>query len=280
MSAESPSIPVQAGGAGGTTYVAPDAHSPPTGPALPHRRAPVAHQFEDINQQNESYIVGMWSFLVTEIMFFGGIFMTYIVYRTKFPNTFTVASAELDWKAGFLNTLILLTSSLSMAFAVRNAQLGKRWRTLLCLGITIACAFAFLGVKAVEYTTKWEHHLVPGPNFHFTRHGGENAAATDKGTSFTEDASPETTAGQPEGEIPQHEAQLFFGLYFASTGLHAMHVIIGIILLTYWGGLVQFGSKAAQDYIPIEMVGLYWHFVDIVWIFLYPLMYLIGQPHL
>ncbi len=242
----------------------------------------VAHQFEDIGQQNESYIVGMWSFLVTEIMFFGGIFMTYIVYRTKYPQTFTIASGELDWKAGFLNTLILLTSSLSMAFAVRNAQLGKRWRTLLCLGITILCAFGFLGVKTVEYSTKWAHHLVPGPNFHFSRHGGEQAAPADRGTSFVEDASPETSGGgaKPEGEIPQHEAQLFFGLYFASTGLHGVHVIIGIILLAYWGGLVQFNARAARDFIPIEMVGLYWHFVDIVWIFLYPLLYLIGSPKL
>jgi cytochrome c oxidase subunit 3 len=130
----------------------------------------VSHQFEDLDQQNESYLVGMWAFLVTEIMFFGGLFFAYTIYRTRFGDTFRIASQELDWKLGFVNTLILLTSSLSMAFAVRNAQLARKNATLRCLAITLLCAFGFLGVKTVEYTTKWNHHLVPGPSFRFESH--------------------------------------------------------------------------------------------------------------
>jgi cytochrome c oxidase subunit 3 len=211
----------------------------------------VAHQFEDIEQQNESYIVGMWTFLVTEIMFFGALFTCYVLFRYTYPNVFAVVSREhLDWKLGGLNTLILLSSSLSMALAVRHCQLGQRAGALRCLGFTLLCAFGFLAVKTIEYSAKYHDHLIPGPFFHWT-----------------------DVAGAPT--IQPGKAELFIGLYFAMTGLHGIHVIIGILCIGTLMGLIAVKSKVVQDYMPVELVGLYWHFVDIVWIFLYPLLYLI-----
>jgi len=210
----------------------------------------VAHQFEDIAQQNESYIIGMWTFLVTEIMFFGVLFCCYFVFRYSYPEVFGVVSHELDTKLGFVNTLILLSSSLSMALAVRHCQLGQRRQALLCLAFTTLCAFGFLGVKAIEYGTKYHHNLIPGPYFEW----------------------PHTAA---ERSVDPGKAQLFIGLYFAMTGLHGIHVIVGILCIGTLMAMLAFRSKVVEDYMPVELVGLYWHFVDIVWIFLYPLLYLI-----
>ena len=239
----------------------------------------VSHQFEDLDQQNESYTVGMWVFLVTEIMFFGGLFMAYIVFRARFPEAFVVASQQLDWKLGFINTLVLLTSSLTMAFAVRNAQLARKKQTLICLGLTLLCAFGFMVIKGIEYTSKWNHHLVPGPTFHLEVQDAARGGGQETPTIGRTSTSEQTTAGVGEVEakgVNQQQAQLYFGLYFAMTGLHGVHVVIGILVLAILGGLVTFNAPAVRDYMPIEMTGLYWHFVDIVWIFLYPLMYLIN----
>jgi cytochrome c oxidase subunit 3 len=211
----------------------------------------VSHQFEDIDQQNESYIVGMWTFLVTEIMFFGALFTCYFLFRYSYPTVFATVSREhLDWRLGGLNTLILLTSSLSMALAVRHSQLGQRAGALRCLAFTLFCAFGFLIVKAIEYSAKYHDHLIPGPFFHWTDVPGAPA-------------------------IPPGKAELFVGIYFAMTGLHGIHVVVGILCIATLMGLIATKSKVVQDYMPVELVGLYWHFVDIVWIFLYPLLYLI-----
>lgn len=209
----------------------------------------VAHQFDDIKQQNEAYNVGMWTFLVTEIMFFGGLFGAYVIYRMKYQDAFFAAHHELDWKLGGLNTFILLTSSLSMALGVHFCQLRKRKATIFWLFITILFAIGFLVVKYFEYSAKFHHHLVPGPNFQFHEAG-----------------------------IPVGQAQMFFCLYFAMTGLHAIHVIIGIIAISIIVALWARSSPVVtRDVMPTEMTGLYWHFVDIVWIFLYPLLYLIPK---
>jgi cytochrome c oxidase subunit 3 len=210
-----------------------------------HGDAIVSHQFERREQHVESYTVGMWVFLVTEIMFFGGLFCAYLVYRLMYPETFYRATQSLDIRLGFVNTLVLLTSSLSMALAVHFAQRRLRRQQIACLVATIALAFVFLGVKAVEYSHKFEHHLVPGPLFHYA------------------------------GPHPER-AQLFFSLYFAMTGLHGIHVILGIVVLSTLAAMAAARSKLLDDYVPVEMAGLYWHFVDIVWIFLYPLLYLIN----
>ena len=215
-----------------------------------HEHHPLqCHQFENMEQQNEIYLVGMWTFLVTEVMFFGAMFLAYTIYRHANPAVFIDAGHRyLNVKLGGTNTVILLTSSFTMALAVYHAQKGNRIFQVLFLLATVALSFGFLGVKAIEWYAEivTEHHL-PGPGFRYE--------------SLT--------------HVDAAKAQLFFCLYFAMTGLHAIHVIIGILVMTVLAALVFFRRPAVRYYMPVEMAGLYWHFVDIVWIFLFPLFYLI-----
>lgn len=262
----------------------------------------VAHQFSDRAQQDESYIVGMWTFLVTEIMFFGALFLAYAVYRSQYSAEVTAASRELSVDLGFINTLILLTSSLTMAFGVRASILKQKKMQLVFIGATILLAFGFLLVKTVEYKRKFDHHLVPGPHFvwppaHEGSHevgtqGGESHGGATEGSGHSavgtvptakamvaagagDAAQPNFPARFNQDEIAKARAQLYLSLYFIMTGLHGFHVIIGIVILgTIWL-MIALDHPAIQDFIPIELAGLYWHFVDIVWIFLYPLLYLI-----
>jgi cytochrome c oxidase subunit 3 len=206
----------------------------------------VGHQFEELGQQAEAYTVGMWIFLITELLFFGGLFTAYIVFRSHYPEMFAKAHEHLDKLMGGINTFVLLTSSFSMALAVRAAQLNKWRQQLYLISFTILCALAFMVVKYFEYSAKIQHGLVPGPNFN------------------------EAYAGGPH-------SSMFFGLYFAMTGLHGFHVLVGIIVMSVLMVRIYRMRNQRQDFIPVEMVGLYWHFVDIVWIFLYPLLYLIGS---
>lgn len=243
-----------------TTEVLPAAH------AHGHDGEIVAHQFETREQHVDAYQVGMWAFLVTEIMFFGGLFACYFVYRYLYPETWYTVSRELDTRLGWINTLVLLTSSFTMALGVHFAQLKKRSLVVLCLLITILCAFGFLGIKTVEYGSKIRHHLLPGATFQWPPSHAANASA------HADDYKPLPTAGP----VRQDRAQLFFSLYFAMTGLHGIHVIVGILVLGTLVILVARKSQLVEDYVPIELAGLYWHFVDIVWIFLYPLFYLIN----
>ena len=208
--------------------------------------APVVFgQYETIEQQHESYIVGMWTFLVTEIMFFGGMFLVYVLYRSMYSNAWAQMSLELDFWWGGLNTAVLLVSSFFVAMAVRCAQLKRIRAQLNYIGLTIVCACIFLVVKAIEYTGKWEHNLFP--NWAFIA---------------------------PDG-IEAGPARLFMSLYFAMTGLHGIHVLVGIIVFVVLILMVRAKAPSISDHIPTEMIGLYWHFVDLVWIFLYPLFYLI-----
>jgi cytochrome c oxidase subunit 3 len=187
----------------------------------------------------------MWIFLVTELMFFGGMFTAYVAYRALFPGAFGHASAHLDVRLGTLNTAVLIGSSLTMALAVRAAQLGSRAVTRW-LGLTAALGATFLGVKAWEYAHKLHEGLLPGPHFHY--------------------------AG---ADAPQ--AELFFSIYFAMTGIHALHMVIGLGLLAWLAVQARRGRFGPAWFTPVEMSGLYWHFVDVVWIFLFPLLYLIGR---
>ncbi len=211
----------------------------------PHHPA-LAHQFDSLAQQKEAATLGMWVFLVTEVLFFGGLFATYTIYRAWYPEAFAAASHSLDVTLGTVNTVVLITSSLTMALAVHAAQLGQRKLVLLFLAATMILGAAFLGIKSVECYHKFTEHHVPGPGFQFER------------------------------EHFRH-AQLFFSLYFIMTGLHALHMVIGIgiMLVMFW--LSWRGTITAEYYSPIEISGLYWHFVDIVWIFLFPLLYLLGR---
>jgi cytochrome c oxidase subunit 3 len=247
------------------------------------------HQFEDIDQQNESYLVGMWTFLVTEIMFFGAIFAAYFLYRSMYHEAFVDAHHHLDITWGTVNTFILLFSSLTMALAVHAAQIGKRISMINWLGITVLLAFAFLGVKAVEYSHKWHDHLVPGPRFAYESHNRETGGGRSevRYNSVREDqeainpggpgtpGSPGSARPSSAGDLAD-KAQMFFSFYFAMTGLHAVHIIIGILVIGTVIGLAVRDHPSVRDYMPVEMVGLYWHFVDIVWIFLFPFLYLIG----
>ena len=211
-----------------------------------HHHPALAHHFEDLGQQSEAATLGMWVFLATEVLFFGGLFTAYSIYRAWYPDAFAVASHELDITLGTTNTAVLITSSLTMALAVHAAQLGHRTKLLIFLGLTMLLGAAFLGIKGVEYYEKFVEHHVPGPGFQF------------------------------EEKYFRH-AQIFFSLYFVMTGLHALHMVIGLGILT-WMVIWAWNGTITREYSnPIEVSGLYWHFVDIVWIFLFPLLYLIGR---
>jgi cytochrome c oxidase subunit 3 len=212
---------------------------------LPHHPK-LQHHFDDMAQQIDASTLGMWVFLVTEIMFFGGLFTAYLVYRHAYSEGFAEASHHLNVTWGAVNTIVLIVSSLTMALAVRSAQISAPARTQVAwIAATMVLGAAFLGVKAIEYTDKFTHHLVPGPNFHW------------------------------EGKHPA-PAQIFYSLYFCMTGLHALHMIIGLGIMTVIGIMAWRRQFDADYYTPVEIAGLYWHFVDIVWIFLFPLLYLIG----
>jgi cytochrome c oxidase subunit 3 len=202
--------------------------------------------FDTPEQQQEASYLGMWIFLVTEIMFFGGLFTAYVVYRSANAQAFAQGSHELDITLGAFNTAVLIFSSLTMALGVWAAQKGRNKLVAVFLILTVLLGAVFLGVKAIEYQAKLDHHLFPGPSFHW-----EGATAPG--------------------------VEMFFNLYFAMTGLHALHMIIGIPLLLVVAVLAWRGAFSPSNYNLVEGVGLYWHFVDIVWIFLFPLLYLLGR---
>ena len=213
-----------------------------------HTETPeLQEQFETPAQQKEISTLGMWIFLVTEIMFFGGLFLAYAIYRREFASVFALASNTLDVVIGAVNTAVLLCSSYTMVLAVRAAQIGSRKALIVFLILTIVLGGVFLGVKAYEWNQKFEEHHVPGPTFHL------------------------------EKTTQQGPAQLFFSLYFTMTGLHALHMVVGegLMLFLLWSAYK--GKYSPTYYTPVDVGGLYWHFVDIVWIFLFPLLYLIAR---
>jgi cytochrome c oxidase subunit 3 len=206
----------------------------------------VAHQFEDAEQQRETVNLGMWSFLITEIMMFGALFTAYFYYRQLYPEAWMDGSNHLNYILGAINTAVLICSSLTMALAVHAAQQGKKGKTIIFLLGTMALGTTFLGVKVIEYSDKWTHHLIPGHGFIF------------------------------EGPFA-NQVELFYVFYFTMTGLHALHMIVGLGILS-WLVYMAYKGKFTKEYnAPVEMTGLYWHFVDIVWIYLFPFLYLIGR---
>jgi len=227
-----------------------DAHAAEHHPAL-------AHHFRDMVQQKDTATLGMWVFIVQEIMFFGGLFGVYTIYRNIHYAGFAAGSHHLDVKLGAINTAVLICSSLTMAMAVHSSALGKRAATAGFLLATIVLGGAFLGIKTVEYKDKFEAHLVPGEHY-----------------SYEHLKDPQGHELTPE---VGRNSQIFFSLYFAMTGLHALHMIIGMPIIAIFAWLAWKGRYGPAYYTPVEMLGLYWHFVDIIWIFLFPLLYLI--PH-
>jgi cytochrome c oxidase subunit III len=211
-------------------------------------------QFDDPEQQREASSLGMWVFLVTEVMFFGGLFLGYLVYRVEYPSAFAAGSHSLLFLAGTINTLVLICSSLTMAMAVRSSQVGRRSAMVALLAATLLLGLVFLGVKGYEWHDEYERHHVPGASFQFH----------EKAPSMS---------GYPD---PRH-AQLFFFFYFVMTGLHALHMIVGVGIVST---ILYYGAKGRYTpgyHNPVEVAGLYWHFVDIVWIYLFPLLYLIDR---
>ena len=207
-------------------------------------------QFDTEAQQKDASTLGMWLFLITEIMFFGGMFAVYTVYRNWYPEVFKVASTSLNQIVGAINTGVLLLSSFTMVMAVRAGQLGQRKMIIWFLILTLLFGGVFLGVKAYEWYEKFEEHHIPGQaEFHLE--------------------------GIPQQE--QGHAQLFFSIYFAMTGLHALHMVIGVGILLTLIFQAKAGKFAANYYTPVDVAGLYWHFVDVIWIWLFPLLYLIDR---
>jgi cytochrome c oxidase subunit 3 len=215
------------------------------------------HHFESMANQKESSLLGMWVFIAQEILFFGGMLAAYTIYRNLYYAGFAAGSHHLDVPLGTINTAVLICSSLTMALGVHAAALGKRKATVLFLLLTVALGSVFLGIKVVEYADKFEHHLVPGAHF-----------------------SAESLRGGHGEALPPDVArhsEIFYALYFSLTGLHALHMIIGIPIILWMAWMAWRGRFGPSYYTPVEITGLYWHFVDIIWIFLFPLLYLI--PH-
>jgi cytochrome c oxidase subunit III len=216
------------------------------------------HHFANMDQQKDASELGMWLFLGTEIMFFGGMFLAYLIYRLNYYNEFAAGSRSLDIWLGTINTIVLICSSLTVAMGVRAAQLGKRKQLVALMLLTLVFGFAFLGIKGVEWYDKYKEHHIPGPTF---------------------DAS-DIQQAYPELHIVPSREQIYFSLYFAMTGLHALHMIIGIGIFSFITFYAWRGKYGPEYHTPVEIAGLYWHFVDIVWIYLFPLLYLIDRHRL
>jgi cytochrome c oxidase subunit III len=313
-----------------TSEPGPDAHA--------GRPVHVQHHFESEQQQFDSDKLGMWLFLVTEILLFGGLFCAYAVYRANHPEIFIYAHKYLDKTLGGINTVVLILSSFTMAWAVRAAQLGQRRLLITLLALTLLGGVGFLSIKSIEYEHKWKHGLLWGTRFNPTmeEHGvttvgevnssdtiaGKHAAAANGVAVGTAEAAlalpatPATPADAPSTYIPrdaagsllvEHSAlppgapapdglaylpgqappptghvveqpekvHIFFGIYFAMTGLHAIHVIAGMVVILMVLIHAVRGTYKDGYYTPVDLTGLYWHLVDLIWIFLFPLLYLI-----
>ena len=286
----------------------------------------LAHHFDTPEQQFASGKLGMWIFLATEILFFGGLFVAYSVYRATHPEVFEYAHELLDKRLGGINTVVLISSSFTMALAVRFAQLGEKKKLVTALVITLLAAGGFLGIKAIEYEHKWKHGLLWGEHYrsHSTEAGAE--AETDSehegGSGSDRRGAPAAELSEPGGGSPESESEteteseseseserstiapsatgpgglakadshddahgetheepdnvhIFFGIYFSMTGLHGLHVIIGMGLILWLIIRARRGDFGRGYFTPVDLVGLYWHLVDLIWIFLFPLLYLI-----
>ena len=221
--------------------------------------AVLAHHFEDLKQQRETEAFGMWIYLATEVLIFGPLFTCYAVYRLNYPHDFEAASAKLNILIGSINTIVLLSSSLTMALSVHAARVGRQQMLITCLLLTILLGGTFLGFKVLEYYEDYKDNLVPGLAF---------------------DPGEWTKMEGAEGPVNPQRVQLMLVFYYIMTGLHAVHMIVGIGLLIWLVIEARKGLLTPVRYMPVEVIGLYWHFVDIVWIFLLPLLYLTGTHHL
>jgi len=257
---------------------------------LHHGDGILGEQFETLEQQNTSYLIGMWAFIVQEVLFFGAIFAAYAIYRFKYVTEFTLAHHELSVPFGTLNTFVLLFSSYTMARAVRAAMQNRHKKQAFYLFLTFLFAGVFMVNKYFEYSAKFEHHLFPGGDYDahkvvkHAKEKGELRVVEENGREFYELGKTRdgqfTAFTKVTPEEFEQRTRLFFGFYFVMTGLHGLHVLIGMIIIGILIGrawIDHLKNKPIADFMPVEMTGLYWHLVDIVWIFLFPLLYLIGR---
>lgn len=214
------------------------------------------HHFEDLGQQHACERLGIWMFLATEILFFGGVFGAYTVYRLWYPSEFVLASSHLNRTFATINTVFLITSSLTITLAIRSAKIGDRGALIRNLLITAALATAFMVVKGFEYAEDFHEHLVPGPTF---------------GAKFHDEA---VEKGLDPGKV-----QLFLCFYYIMTGIHGIHIIIGIGCILWLVWEAWRGTIPPENYSTVEVVSLYWHLVDAIWLFLMPLLYLAGAGY-
>ena len=214
------------------------------------------HHFAEPQQQRDAASLGMWIFLATEVMFFGGLFCAYLIYRRLYFEDFGAASSSIKAGLGAANTAVLICSSLTVVLAIWGAQIGRRTLMIVSLVLTMLFGLTFLGIKGVEYKEKFDEHHVPGASFSF-------------------DHVP--IPGHPDQYANPRHAQIFFSLYFIMTGLHALHMIIGLGIFAWLLFMAWKGRFTPEYYTPLDVGGLYWHFVDIVWIYLFPLLYLIDR---
>jgi cytochrome c oxidase subunit III len=227
-------------------------------PMMTEHEEGLQHQFVDVAQQRNAASLGMWLFLATEIMFFGGMFLAYLVYRYWYYPEFAAGSRSIDIVLGTVNTAVLICSSLTVALGVKAAQLGKRKTLVTLLLVTILFGLGFLAIKGIEWYQKFEEHHVPGRSF----------------------SAQDIIEKYPQIHIDPAPTQIYFSLYFAMTGLHALHMIIGVGIFCFLTYHAWRGRYTPEYHTPVEIGGLYWHFVDIVWIYLFPLLYLIDRKPL
>lgn len=241
-----------------------------------HRTGELYGQFKTLEQQKDSANLGMWIFLVTEVMFFGGIMLAYTLNRHVYFLAFAMGSNTLSLKLGGINTIVLLASSFTMAMSVWSAQVGKKQLISIFLVLTILLGFVFFGIKYVEYAQKFHHHLVPGKNFDIFYCSNNPSKCEDMTAGELEEEARELEVAKNDPDLNAH-AQLYYSAYFGMTGLHALHMVIGAGLLLWLLKNSSSGVYTPRWNTPVDTVGLYWHFVDIVWIYLFPLLYLIDR---
>ena len=229
-----------------------------------------AHHFRSKEHQYDTAKVGIWLFMATEILMFGGLFVGFFIFKPVYYDVYAVSSQMLDWKLGGLNTLVLITSSFTMALSIYYIQIGKNNRATLNLAITFICALLFMCIKFVEYSHKFHDQLLPGKNFN-------NALVVEqlnkRAVYYKEN---ETPAYMKTEESLRKVTPLFFGIYFTMTGLHGVHVVVGAILIFWLMIKTNRGDFSPEYYTPVEGVGIFWHIVDLIWIYLFPLLYLVN----
>jgi cytochrome c oxidase subunit 3 len=237
-------------------------------PADAHQEHPsyLRHHFNSVEQQADTTNFAMWLFLLTEVMFFGGLFTAYLIYRNWYYPAFVAASHQLSIALGTVNTGVLICSSFTMAMGVWCAETRRKSGLVLCLVLTFILGLVFLGIKTVEYKEKIEKHHVPG--FHYSLQSFLNPAS---------DEAAREAGDKPLALDMARHTEVYFSLYFAMTGMHALHMIIGIGILGYMIFRARAGAYTSGHVTFVENFGLYWHFVDIIWIFLFPLLYLISR---